>query len=67
MAEELAANPPPSQVRTFQAAGEAEWLGKQRKRAVIKGREIFSDESESFGGGGTAPGAMDYFVAAVMF
>ena len=53
--------------RTFQAIGEAEALGKQLKRAVVKGREILSDESVSFGGSDSAPGAMDYFVAAVMF
>ncbi len=65
MAEVSGANQP--HVRTFQAAGEAESLGGQRKRAVIRGREIFSDESEAFGGAGSAPGAMDYFIAAVMF
>lgn len=67
MAADTTPNPQSPQVHTFQAAGEAEWLGKQRKRAIIKGREIFSDESESFGGGATAPAAMDYFIAAVMF
>ena len=47
--------------------GEAESLGNQLKRAVVKGRTLFSDESVSFGGSDSAPGAMDYFVAAVMF
>ena len=58
---------PPANRRTFQAIGEAEWLGKQLKRAVVKGRSMCSDESVSFGGSDSAPGAMDYFVAAVMF
>lgn len=53
--------------RTFQAIGEAESLGSQLKRAVVKGHEILSDETKSFGGNESAPGAMDYFVAAVMF
>jgi hypothetical protein len=53
--------------RTFQAHGEAESLGRQRKRALVRGHEIFSDESHGFGGGESAPGAMDYFIAAVMF
>lgn len=60
-------SPSGNQRRTFQTVGEAEWLGRQRKRAVVKGHEVFSDESVAFGGTASAPGAMDYFVAAVMF
>jgi hypothetical protein len=58
---------PPANRRTFEAIAEAEALGNQLKRATVKGREIISDESVSFGGSGSAPGAMDYFVAAVLF
>ena len=58
---------PPANRRTFEAMGEAESLGNQLKRAVVKGRTLFSDESVSVGGSDSAPGAMDYFVAAVMF
>lgn len=53
--------------RTYQVHGEAEALGSQLKRAVVKGHEMLSDESMAFGGKASAPGAMDYFVAAVMF
>ena len=58
---------PPANRRTYQVLGEAESLGNQLKRATVKGREIISDESAGFGGAESAPGAMDYFVAAVMF
>lgn len=66
MSQDAAASVPANR-RTFQAIGEAESLGSQLKRAVVKGREIVSDESLSFGGNESAPGAMDYFVAAIMF
>jgi len=58
---------PSANRRTYQVIGEAESLGNQLKRATVRGRQIISDESAAFGGGETAPGAMDYFVAAVMF
>jgi len=59
--------PRPAARRSYEAIGEAESLGGQLKRATVRGREIVSDESVSFGGGASAPSAIDYFVAAVMF
>ncbi len=57
----------PGNRRVYEVSAEAEALGGQRKRAVVGGRELLSDESAAFGGSGSAPGAMDYFVAAVLF
>ncbi len=58
---------PHTGLRQYKAIGEAELVGQQRKRAVVRGRELLSDEGTAFGGLGEAPTAMDYFVAAIMF
>ena len=54
-------------LRTYTAVGEAESLERHLKRAVIKGREFLCNKSTAFGGDDAAPGAMDYFIAAIMF
>jgi hypothetical protein len=37
------------------------------KKVTVKGREFLCDESVAFGGEDSAPGSMDYFVAAILF
>ena len=42
----------------------AEGVGE---KVTVKGREFLCDESVAFGGEDSAPGSMDYFIAAILF
>ena len=53
--------------RYFTAEGVGETLDKHMKKVTVKGREFLCDESVAFGGSDSAPGSMDYFVAAILF
>ena len=53
--------------RYFTAEGVGETLEKHMKKVTVKGREFLCDESVAFGGEDSAPGSMDYFVAAILF
>ena len=53
--------------RYFTAEGAGETLDKHMKKVTVKGREFLCDESVAFGGRDSAPGSMDYFVAAILF
>jgi hypothetical protein len=53
--------------RYFTAEGVGETLDKHLKKVTVKGREFLCDESIAFGGSDSAPGSMDYFVAAILF
>ena len=53
--------------RTFVAEGFGESLEHHLKKATVKGREFLCDESKAFGGDDSAPGAMDYFIASILF
>ena len=57
----------PASKRFYTAEGFGESLDKHLKKATVKGREFLCDESSAFGGDDSAPGAMDYFVAAILF
>ena len=51
----------------FTAEGVGETLDKHTKKVTVKGREFLCDESVAFDGEDSAPGSMDYFVAAILF
>ena len=53
--------------RYFTAEGVGETLDKHMKKVTVKGREFLCNESVAFGGSDSAPGSMDYFVAAILF
>lgn len=53
--------------RTYIAEGFGESLDKHLKKATVKGGEFLCDEGAAFGGDDSAPGAMDYFVASILF